>query len=61
MTTGKTPLKWQNAVQNHQTGEPLPILDPAINRYEPCELYQWEMCVQFHSRGASTLKHTSDV
>eukprot|EP00957_Ditylum_brightwellii_P104589 7969225-Ditylum_brightwellii.AAC.1 len=61
MTTGKTPLKWQNAVQNHQNGEPLPVLDPAINGYEPCELYQWEMCVQFHSCRASTLKHTSDI
>eukprot|EP00957_Ditylum_brightwellii_P016673 1253241-Ditylum_brightwellii.AAC.1 len=61
MTTEKTLLKWQNAVQNHQNGEPLPNLDLAINGYEPCELYQWEMCVQFHSCGASTLKHTSDI
>eukprot|EP00957_Ditylum_brightwellii_P131597 10035859-Ditylum_brightwellii.AAC.1 len=35
MTTDKTPLKWQNAVQNHQNGEPLPVLDLAINGYEP--------------------------
>eukprot|EP00957_Ditylum_brightwellii_P144129 10981444-Ditylum_brightwellii.AAC.1 len=61
MTSGEMPLKRQNAVQNHQNGEPLPVLDPTINGYEPCELYQWEMCVQFHLRGASTLNHTSDV
>eukprot|EP00957_Ditylum_brightwellii_P144677 11021718-Ditylum_brightwellii.AAC.1 len=61
MMTGKTPLKWQNTVQNHQNSEPLPVLDPAINGYEPFELYQWEMCVQFHSCRASMLKHTSDV
>eukprot|EP00957_Ditylum_brightwellii_P182267 13886017-Ditylum_brightwellii.AAC.1 len=61
MTTGKTPLKWQNAVQNHQNGEPLPVLDPTIDGYEPCELYQWEMCVQFHSRRVSMLKHMSGI
>eukprot|EP00957_Ditylum_brightwellii_P158049 12030893-Ditylum_brightwellii.AAC.1 len=61
MTSGKTPLKWCNTVQNHQNSEPLPVLDPAIEGYKPCELYHWEMCVQFHLRGASTQKHTSDV
>eukprot|EP00957_Ditylum_brightwellii_P080287 6106333-Ditylum_brightwellii.AAC.1 len=61
MTNGKTPLKRQNAVQNHQNGEPLPVLDPAIERYKPCELYQWEMCILFHSHGVSTQKHMSDV
>eukprot|EP00957_Ditylum_brightwellii_P134819 10279035-Ditylum_brightwellii.AAC.1 len=61
MTIGKTPLKWHNAVQNHQNGEPLPVLDPAIEGYKPCELFQWEMCIQFHSCGASTLKHIMDI
>ena len=40
-------VKWQNGVQNHQNGEPLPVLDPQIEEYDPVELYQWEMCVQF--------------
>eukprot|EP00957_Ditylum_brightwellii_P178195 13572778-Ditylum_brightwellii.AAC.1 len=61
MMSGKTPLKWQNPVQNHQNGEPLPVLDLAIKGYKPCELYQWEMCVQFHSCGASMQKHTSGI
>eukprot|EP00957_Ditylum_brightwellii_P208770 15358859-Ditylum_brightwellii.AAC.1 len=61
MTSGKTPLKWKNAMQNHWNGEPLPVLDLAIKGYKPCELYQWEMRIQFHSRGASMQKHASDV
>eukprot|EP00957_Ditylum_brightwellii_P092917 7074873-Ditylum_brightwellii.AAC.2 len=61
MMIGKTVLKWCNAVQNHQNGEPLPVLGPAIEGYEPFELFWWEMCVQFHSCRASTLKHTADV
>eukprot|EP00957_Ditylum_brightwellii_P211296 15366014-Ditylum_brightwellii.AAC.1 len=38
----------QNAVQNHQNSEPLPVLDTKVEQYEPVELYQWEMCVQLH-------------
>eukprot|EP00957_Ditylum_brightwellii_P187508 14279856-Ditylum_brightwellii.AAC.1 len=61
MTSGKIPSKWRITVQNHQNGEPLPVLDPAIKGYEPCELYQWEMCIQFHSHGASMQKYMSDI
>eukprot|EP00957_Ditylum_brightwellii_P187324 14267096-Ditylum_brightwellii.AAC.1 len=61
MTSGKKPLKWRNAVQNHQNSELLPALDQAIKGYKPCELYQWEMCVQFHLHGSSMQKHTPDV
>eukprot|EP00957_Ditylum_brightwellii_P158660 12076476-Ditylum_brightwellii.AAC.1 len=61
MMSGKTPLKWRNAVQNHQNGEPLPVLELAIEGYKPCELYQWEMCIQFHSHKVFTQKHMSDV
>eukprot|EP00957_Ditylum_brightwellii_P125928 9599646-Ditylum_brightwellii.AAC.1 len=61
MTKDSKHLKWQNGVQNHQNGEPLPVLDPQIKGYNTVELYQWEMCVQFSLRGASTKHPTSDV
>ena len=61
MTKGGKHVKWQNGVQNHQNGKPLPVLDPQIEGYDPAKLYQWEMCVQFLSRGASTKHPTSDV
>ena len=54
-------VKWHNGVQNHQNGKPLPVLDPQINEYDPAELYQWEMCVQFSSCRASMKHPTSDV
>eukprot|EP00957_Ditylum_brightwellii_P175504 13362410-Ditylum_brightwellii.AAC.1 len=54
-------VKWQNGVQNHQSGKLLPVLDPQIEGYDPVELNQKEMCVQFLSRGASTKHPTSDV
>eukprot|EP00957_Ditylum_brightwellii_P116879 8915556-Ditylum_brightwellii.AAC.1 len=54
-------VKWQNSVQNYQNGKPLPVLDLQIEGYDPVELYQWEMCVQFLLRGASTKHPTSDV
>ena len=47
MTKDGKHVKWQNGVQNHQNGEQLPVLDPQIEGYNPVELYQWEMCVQF--------------
>eukprot|EP00957_Ditylum_brightwellii_P150719 11475918-Ditylum_brightwellii.AAC.1 len=52
MTSGGKKVKCQNAVQNHQSGELLPILDPEIDGYEPVKLYQWEICVQFYAQGA---------
>eukprot|EP00957_Ditylum_brightwellii_P042599 3225739-Ditylum_brightwellii.AAC.1 len=61
MTNDGKHIKWQNSVQNHQNGELLPVLDPQIERYEPVELYQWEICIQFYSRGASTKTPTADV
>eukprot|EP00957_Ditylum_brightwellii_P178871 13625250-Ditylum_brightwellii.AAC.1 len=61
MTKDSKHLKWQNDVQNHQNGEPLPVLDPQIKGCDPVEIYQWEMCFQFLSQGASTKHPTSDV
>eukprot|EP00957_Ditylum_brightwellii_P141562 10784502-Ditylum_brightwellii.AAC.1 len=61
MTKDSKHAKWQNGVQNHQNGKPLPVLDPQIEGYDPAELCQWEMCVQFSSRTASMKHPTSDV
>eukprot|EP00957_Ditylum_brightwellii_P161659 12307876-Ditylum_brightwellii.AAC.1 len=61
MTKDSKHIKWQNGVQNHQNGKPLPVLDPQIEGYNSAELYQWEMCVQVSSCGASTKHSTSDV
>eukprot|EP00957_Ditylum_brightwellii_P056560 4288055-Ditylum_brightwellii.AAC.1 len=54
-------VQWQNAIQNHQHGEPLPIFDPNIKGYELVELYQWEICIQFHLQGASEKVTTMDI
>eukprot|EP00957_Ditylum_brightwellii_P105686 8059318-Ditylum_brightwellii.AAC.1 len=54
-------VKWQNGIQNHQNGEPLPVLDPQIEGYKPVELFQWEMRVQFYSQRASTQSLTADI
>eukprot|EP00957_Ditylum_brightwellii_P007665 579503-Ditylum_brightwellii.AAC.1 len=54
-------VQWQNGVQNHQNRESLPALNPKINGYESTELFQWEMCLQFHSRGVSKKFPTIDV
>eukprot|EP00957_Ditylum_brightwellii_P207457 15353077-Ditylum_brightwellii.AAC.1 len=61
MTNNGKHVKWYNNVQHHQNGEPLPVLDPQIKGYEPVELFQWEMCVQFSLRGVLTKHPTSDV
>eukprot|EP00957_Ditylum_brightwellii_P150471 11457902-Ditylum_brightwellii.AAC.1 len=61
MTNGGKHVKWHNGIQNHQNGAPLPVLDPHIEGYEPVELFQWEMRVQFSLRGASMKNPTSDV
>eukprot|EP00957_Ditylum_brightwellii_P023450 1769989-Ditylum_brightwellii.AAC.1 len=61
MTKDGKHVKWQNGVQNHQNGKTLPVLDPQIKGYDPAELYQWEMCVQFLSRRASMKHPWSDV
>eukprot|EP00957_Ditylum_brightwellii_P185746 14141988-Ditylum_brightwellii.AAC.1 len=60
MTKDGKRVKWQNGVQNHQYVKPLPVLDTQIKGYKPVELFQWEMCVQFLPRGASTKHPTSD-
>eukprot|EP00957_Ditylum_brightwellii_P044333 3363677-Ditylum_brightwellii.AAC.1 len=60
MTKGSKHIKWQNGVQNHQNGKPLPVLDPQIKGYEPVELFQWMMCVQFLSCRVSTKHPMSD-
>eukprot|EP00957_Ditylum_brightwellii_P131920 10059455-Ditylum_brightwellii.AAC.1 len=61
MTKDSKHVKWQHGAQNYQNGEPLPALDPQIKGYDLVELYQWEMCVQFLSRGASMKHPMSDV
>eukprot|EP00957_Ditylum_brightwellii_P175364 13349595-Ditylum_brightwellii.AAC.1 len=60
MTKDGKHVKWHNSVQNHQNGKPLPVLNPQIEGYEPDELFQWEMCVQFLSHGALTKHPMSD-
>eukprot|EP00957_Ditylum_brightwellii_P126290 9628383-Ditylum_brightwellii.AAC.1 len=50
-----------NTIQNHQNGHPLPVLDPKMAGYEAVELYQWEMCIQFHSCGAFTKIPTVNI
>eukprot|EP00957_Ditylum_brightwellii_P162116 12342722-Ditylum_brightwellii.AAC.1 len=52
-------VQWHNAIQNHQNGEPLPILDLKVKGYGLVELYQWEMCVQFYLQGASEIVPTA--
>eukprot|EP00957_Ditylum_brightwellii_P041332 3129068-Ditylum_brightwellii.AAC.1 len=54
-------IQWQDGVQNHQNGGPLLVLDPHVNGYKFIELYQWEMCMQFHSRGSSNKVPTMDI
>eukprot|EP00957_Ditylum_brightwellii_P124169 9465289-Ditylum_brightwellii.AAC.1 len=54
-------VQWCNATQNHQNGKPLPVLDPKIKGYEPMELYQWEMCMPFHSRDTLEIIPTTDA
>eukprot|EP00957_Ditylum_brightwellii_P105015 8004439-Ditylum_brightwellii.AAC.1 len=61
MTNNGKHVKWQNGMQNHHNGELLPVLDPQIEGYKPVELYQWEMCVQFYSRGALTKNPMAEV
>eukprot|EP00957_Ditylum_brightwellii_P200091 15253264-Ditylum_brightwellii.AAC.1 len=61
MTNDSKHVKWHNSIQNHQNGAPLPMLDPQIEGYEPVELFQLEMCVQFSLRGASMKNPMSDV
>eukprot|EP00957_Ditylum_brightwellii_P150161 11435017-Ditylum_brightwellii.AAC.1 len=61
MTKDNKHIKWQNGVKNHQNGKLLPVLDPEIEGYDPVELYQWKMCVQFSSRGASTKHLTPNI
>eukprot|EP00957_Ditylum_brightwellii_P076566 5819432-Ditylum_brightwellii.AAC.1 len=53
-------VQWCNAVQNHQNGQSLLVLDPNVASYEAIELCQWEMCIQFHSHRASTEIPTVD-
>eukprot|EP00957_Ditylum_brightwellii_P105301 8027434-Ditylum_brightwellii.AAC.1 len=45
------PSKWQASPHPH----------PKVKGYEPVEHYQWEMCVQFHSQGASENVPTTDT
>eukprot|EP00957_Ditylum_brightwellii_P100000 7620801-Ditylum_brightwellii.AAC.1 len=61
MSASAKKVQWCNGVQNHQNGQPLPVLDPKIEGYEFIELYQWEMCVQFCLHGASEKVPTIDV
>eukprot|EP00957_Ditylum_brightwellii_P071575 5441974-Ditylum_brightwellii.AAC.1 len=60
MTKDSKNVKWQNGVQNYQNCKSLPVLDPQVEGYNPVELYQWEMCVQFLLRRASTKHPTSN-
>eukprot|EP00957_Ditylum_brightwellii_P138567 10562087-Ditylum_brightwellii.AAC.1 len=61
MTNNSKRVKWHNGIQNCQNGEPLPVRDPQIEGYKPVELFQWEMCIQFLSHGASMENPMSDV
>eukprot|EP00957_Ditylum_brightwellii_P155525 11838360-Ditylum_brightwellii.AAC.1 len=61
MTGSGKKVQWCNAVQIHQNGQPLTVLDPKVAGYEAVELYQWEMHIQFHLRGAPTKIHMADV
>eukprot|EP00957_Ditylum_brightwellii_P096455 7346441-Ditylum_brightwellii.AAC.1 len=61
MSASAKKVHWRNGVQNHQNGQPLLVLDPKIKGYENIGLFQWERCVQFHSRGASEKGPTTDV
>eukprot|EP00957_Ditylum_brightwellii_P141975 10816273-Ditylum_brightwellii.AAC.1 len=61
MTKDGKHVKWQNGVQNYQNGKRLPVLVPQIKGYDPVELYQLEMCVQFLSHRASTKHPMSDL
>eukprot|EP00957_Ditylum_brightwellii_P001061 83974-Ditylum_brightwellii.AAC.1 len=54
-------VQWHNAIQNHQNGQSLTVLDLKVAGYKAAELYQWEMCIQFHSHGASTKIPTVDM
>eukprot|EP00957_Ditylum_brightwellii_P202181 15328972-Ditylum_brightwellii.AAC.1 len=61
MTSSAKTLQWHNGMQNHQNRHPLPVLDPKVTGYEAIELFQWKMCLQFHSHGASIKVLTIDV
>eukprot|EP00957_Ditylum_brightwellii_P124534 9491253-Ditylum_brightwellii.AAC.1 len=61
MTSSAKTVQWHNGVQNHQNGHPLLVLDPEVTGYEAIELFQWEACLQFHSRGTSMKVLAVDV
>eukprot|EP00957_Ditylum_brightwellii_P041206 3119021-Ditylum_brightwellii.AAC.1 len=61
MASSAKTVQWHNGMQNHQNGHLLPVLDPKVTGYEVVELFQWEMCLQFHSRGASMKVPAIDV
>eukprot|EP00957_Ditylum_brightwellii_P034286 2600276-Ditylum_brightwellii.AAC.1 len=61
MTSSAKTVQWHNGVQNHQNGQPLLLLVLKVTGYEAAELFQWEMCLQFHFCGASTKIPTVDV
>eukprot|EP00957_Ditylum_brightwellii_P091735 6984984-Ditylum_brightwellii.AAC.1 len=54
-------VQWYNALQNHQNGHPLPVLDSKVASYEAVELYQWEVYIQFLLCRASTKIPTVDI
>eukprot|EP00957_Ditylum_brightwellii_P057043 4323611-Ditylum_brightwellii.AAC.2 len=60
MTSSAKTFQWHNGVQNHQNGHPLLILEPKMAGYKAVELFQWKMCLQFHSQGALTKIPTID-
>eukprot|EP00957_Ditylum_brightwellii_P038273 2893921-Ditylum_brightwellii.AAC.1 len=61
MASSTKTVQWYNCLQNHQNGHLLPVLDPKVTGYGVVELFQWEMCLQFHSQGVSTKVSTIDV
>eukprot|EP00957_Ditylum_brightwellii_P048332 3668086-Ditylum_brightwellii.AAC.1 len=61
MASSAKMVQWHNGVQNHQNRHLLLVLDPKVTGYEAVELFQWEMCLQFHSQGASIKVPTVDV
>eukprot|EP00957_Ditylum_brightwellii_P099015 7542777-Ditylum_brightwellii.AAC.1 len=61
MSASAKKVHWCNGTQNHQNNQLLPVQDPKIKGHETIKLYQWKMCVQFHSQVASEKGMTMNV
>eukprot|EP00957_Ditylum_brightwellii_P058256 4417416-Ditylum_brightwellii.AAC.1 len=61
MVSSAKTVQWHDGAQHHQNRHLLPVSDLKVTGYEAVELFQWEMCLQLHSRGASMKVPTVDV